>query len=63
VTEAHYLLFGRERVVEPLSRVVSTTPTGEKAVALARMVEERRLRVAVDEVFEFEDALKVCVSV
>ncbi|KAJ7203614.1 hypothetical protein GGX14DRAFT_698965 [Mycena pura] len=38
--------------------MVSTTPTGEKAAALARMVEERRLRVVVDEVFEFEDALK-----
>ncbi|KAJ7730244.1 hypothetical protein DFH07DRAFT_756368 [Mycena maculata] len=36
----------------------STTPNGDKAAGLARMVEEGRLRVVVDEVFEFEDALK-----
>lgn len=39
--------------------MISTTPNGEKAAGLARMVEEGRLRVPVDEVFEFEDALKV----
>ncbi|KAF8202597.1 hypothetical protein K438DRAFT_1757928 [Mycena galopus ATCC 62051] len=39
--------------------MISTTPNGEKAGGLARMVEQGRLRVVVDEVFEFEDALKV----
>ncbi|KAJ7658498.1 hypothetical protein B0H17DRAFT_1171879 [Mycena rosella] len=38
--------------------MISTTPNGEKAAGLARMVEEGQLRVVVDEVFEFEDALK-----
>ncbi|KAJ6454269.1 hypothetical protein C8R47DRAFT_1061185 [Mycena vitilis] len=37
---------------------ISTTPNGEKAARLARMVEEGQLRVVVDEVFDFEEALK-----
>ncbi|KAJ7805888.1 hypothetical protein B0H14DRAFT_2457442 [Mycena olivaceomarginata] len=38
--------------------MISTTPEGDKAAVLARMVEEGCLQVVVDEVFEFEDALK-----
>ncbi|KAJ7092475.1 hypothetical protein B0H15DRAFT_777523 [Mycena belliarum] len=40
-------------------KMISTTPNGEKAAGLARMVEEGQLRVVVDEVFQFEDAMKV----
>jgi NADPH:quinone reductase-like Zn-dependent oxidoreductase len=39
--------------------MISTTPNGDKAAGLARMVEEGKLRVVVDEVFEFEDVLRV----
>ncbi|KAJ7454984.1 hypothetical protein B0H11DRAFT_2068564 [Mycena galericulata] len=39
--------------------MISTTPNGDKAAGLARMVEEGSLRVVVDEVFEFENALNV----
>ncbi|CAK5271243.1 unnamed protein product [Mycena citricolor] len=38
--------------------MISTTPNGEKAAALAEMVERGELRVVIDEVFEFHDALK-----
>ncbi|KAJ7832219.1 hypothetical protein B0H14DRAFT_3087783 [Mycena olivaceomarginata] len=38
--------------------MISTKPDGDKAAGLACMIEEGRLRVVVDEVFEFEDALK-----
>ncbi|KAJ7042978.1 hypothetical protein C8F04DRAFT_1075572 [Mycena alexandri] len=38
--------------------MISTTPNGEKAAGLAKMVHEGRLRVVVDEVFDFEDALE-----
>ncbi|CAK5271239.1 unnamed protein product [Mycena citricolor] len=38
--------------------MISTTPNGEKAAALAEMVERGELRVVIDEIFEFRDALK-----
>ncbi|KAJ7457039.1 hypothetical protein FB451DRAFT_1510606, partial [Mycena latifolia] len=39
-------------------KMISTTPNGEKAARLARMVEEGRLRVVVDEVFEVRGRAK-----
>ncbi|KAF7297357.1 Zn(2)-C6 fungal-type domain-containing protein [Mycena indigotica] len=38
--------------------MVSTTPNAEKATVLARVAEEGTVKVVVDEVFAFEDALK-----
>ncbi|KAK7457035.1 zinc ion binding [Stygiomarasmius scandens] len=38
--------------------MVSTTPNGIKAGMLARMVEDGKLRVVIDEVVEFEDVLR-----
>ncbi|THU95305.1 NAD(P)-binding protein [Dendrothele bispora CBS 962.96] len=38
--------------------MISTTPNGEKASLLARMIEEGRLKVVVDEVVEFERVLE-----
>ena len=39
--------------------MISTTPSGEKATKLAKMVVDGQLRVIVDEVVDFEDVLQV----
>ena len=39
--------------------MISTTPNGEKATQLAKMVEDGQLRVVVDEIVDFEDVLQV----
>jgi len=42
--------------------MISTTPNGLKARILSRMVEDGQLRVLVDEVVDFENAMRVSDS-
>ena len=39
--------------------MISTTPNGEKATELAKMVVDGHLKVIVDDVVDFEDVLQV----
>lgn len=42
--------------------MISTTPNGEKATKLSKMVENGQLRVIVDEVVDFDDVLQVSLE-